>query len=68
MQSLLDEIPNDEFDKWVDSLRKLHNGDREMLVRAELGLSNDDQQLGRATPGPVHMRRRAKNAVGTSSL
>jgi hypothetical protein len=72
MQSLLDEMPADEFEKWVESLQKLHNGDREMLVRPELGPSNDDQRQARATPAPVDMRKRAKNAAnnaaGTSSL
>jgi hypothetical protein len=72
MQSLLDEMPADEFEKWVESLQKLHSGDREMLVRPEPGPSNDDQRLARATPAPVDMRRHAKNsannAAGTSSL
>jgi hypothetical protein len=63
MQVLLDNMPEEEFEKWVDSSRKLHGGDRDMLFRPELGPSNDDQRLSRATPAPIDMRKRAKKSA-----
>lgn len=51
MQSLLDSISQAEFQKWVESLDKLHKGNRGMLVRPELTLMNNGQ-FSRVTPAP----------------
>jgi hypothetical protein len=60
MQSLLDGMPPDEFEKWVESLQKLLNGDREMLTRQDVATSSVDRQLSRATPAPVDLRMKAR--------
>ncbi|KAI4681320.1 uncharacterized protein J4E84_007556 [Alternaria hordeiaustralica] len=61
MQSMLDGMPAEEFEKWVESLQKLLSGDREMLKRPDSHPQNDEQQLTRETPAPLngtpsHMR------------
>jgi hypothetical protein len=65
MQSLLDGMPQDEFEKWVESLQKLLNGDREMLARQNVAVSSVDQQLSRATPAPVDLCRKAGKSTKT---
>ncbi|RYO45057.1 hypothetical protein AA0113_g10581 [Alternaria arborescens] len=60
MQSLLDGMPPDEFEKWLGSLQKLLNGDREMLTRQDVATSSVDRQLSRATPAPVDLRMKAR--------
>ncbi|CAN9419681.1 unnamed protein product [Alternaria alternata] len=60
MQSLLDGMPPDEFEKWVESLQKLLNGDREMLTRQDVAISSVDRQLSRATPAPVDLCMKAR--------
>ncbi|KAL1793423.1 hypothetical protein ACET3X_008405 [Alternaria dauci] len=67
MQSLLDGMPPDEFEKWVESLQKLLSGDREMLVRQDVAASSADQQLARATPAPVDLHRKARINTKTRS-
>jgi len=67
MQSLLDGMPRNEFDKWVESLQKLLNGDREMLARQDATASSADRQLSRATPAPVDLRRKTRNNPKTHS-
>ncbi len=67
MQSLLDGMPQDEFEKWVESLQKLLDGDREMLARQDIAVSDIDQTFSRATPAPVDLRRKAeKSSKGLS--
>ncbi|KAG9196260.1 hypothetical protein G6011_01381 [Alternaria panax] len=63
MQSLLDGMPPDEFEKWVESLQKLLNGDREMLARQDIGALSADRQRSRATPAPVDLHGKARNVT-----
>ena len=65
MQSLLDSMPAEEFDKWIESLQKLLSGDRAMLDRPGSDSSNE-QQSTRVTPAPVDMRHlRKKPAISS---
>jgi hypothetical protein len=57
---MLDAMPLDEFEKWVESLDKLIDGDREMLIRSNVPLA-DENQLSRATPAPSQSRLRKEN-------
>jgi hypothetical protein len=61
MQDMLDEMPDEEYDKWIESFQKLHDGDEVMLVR----IPPNSVSTGRtaATPAPVDSRRYAGNAV-----
>jgi len=63
MQAMLDAMPSDEFERWVESLQKLLNGDYEMLKRSEPSASDIDQKSSRATPAPIETRKRAKGIV-----
>ncbi|KAI4918699.1 hypothetical protein J4E90_003086 [Alternaria incomplexa] len=67
MQALLDGMPQDEFEKWVESLQKLYNGDREMLVRQDVASSSVDRQITRATPAPVEFRKKTGKSTKISS-
>ena len=67
MQILLDGMPQDEFEKWVESLQKLYNGDREMLVRQDVASSSVDRQITRATPAPVEFRKKTEKNTKTPS-
>ncbi|KAF1838351.1 hypothetical protein BDW02DRAFT_604750 [Decorospora gaudefroyi] len=67
MQAMLEGMSDSEFEKWTDSLQKLLDGDREMLVRSEPAPSQHNQQLSRTTPAPIDMRRRAKKAVNKAA-
>ncbi|KAI4663244.1 uncharacterized protein J4E78_003655 [Alternaria triticimaculans] len=67
MQSLLDDMPAEEFEKWVESLQKLLDGDRDMLERQEIRTSADQQQSTRATPAPIETRRRSRKATKDTS-
>ncbi|KAI4662149.1 uncharacterized protein J4E88_010939 [Alternaria novae-zelandiae] len=65
MQSLLDGMPKEEFEKWVESLQKLLDGDRDMLKRQESQSSGHKQQLSRVTPAPIDTRRQARKITKT---
>ncbi|KAL6156404.1 hypothetical protein ACJQWK_09831 [Exserohilum turcicum] len=52
MQSILNEMHQEDFDKWAKSLENLINGDRLILVRVEPVIPNDNE-LSRQTPPPV---------------
>jgi len=67
MQTLLDGMPQDEFGKWVESLQKLYNGDREMLVRQDVAGSSVDRQITRVTPAPVEFRKKTGKSTRASS-
>ncbi|KAI4915434.1 uncharacterized protein J4E92_009388 [Alternaria infectoria] len=67
MQSLLDGMPQEEFEKWVESLQKLLDGDRDMLERQESQTSGHQQQLSRVTPAPVDIRKRPKKSPNVSA-
>ncbi|CAA9962237.1 hypothetical protein PTMSG1_05613 [Pyrenophora teres f. maculata] len=67
MQAMLDDIQAEEFEKWVESLQKLLDGDHRMLDRAELSDRDARQRLSRATPAPVDMQRRAKATEDVTS-
>ncbi|KAI4640662.1 hypothetical protein J4E93_008252 [Alternaria ventricosa] len=67
MQSLLDGMPTEEFRKWVESLQKLLNGDREMLKLPDTYSPDDEQRLSRATPAPIDTRRRSRKATKETS-
>ena len=67
MQAFLDDMPQDEFEKWVESLQKLYNGDREMLARQDVASSSVDRQVTRATPAPVEFRKKTGKSTKTSS-
>jgi hypothetical protein len=62
IQSLMDEMPESEYDKWIDSFRKLHDGDEVMLVR----IPPETLSTGRTavTPAPIDSRRRMDNVTG----
>jgi hypothetical protein len=64
MQNMLDEMPDDEYEKWVESLRKLHDGDEVMLVR----IPTDSVFTSRtaATPAPIDSRRRPEDKTVVS--
>mgnify|MGYP006877413823 CR=1 FL=1 len=64
---MLDNMHEDEYEKWVESLQKLLNGDRGMLDRADPGDSDTKQQPSRVTPAPVDMRKRVKATQGGTS-
>jgi len=63
MQSLLDGTPPEEFEKWVESLQKLLDGDRDMLERQESPSSGHQQQLSRVTPAPINTRRHSQEST-----
>ncbi|KAI4613352.1 uncharacterized protein J4E87_009999 [Alternaria ethzedia] len=65
MQSLLDGTPQEEFEKWVESLQKLLDGDRDMLERQEADSSGHEQQLSRVTPAPIDTRRQTGKITKT---
>jgi hypothetical protein len=67
MQSLLDGMPQDEFEKWIESLQKLLNGDREMLARQEVTTPSVDRELSRVTPAPVDFRKKSGKRTKTPS-
>ncbi|KAI4653107.1 uncharacterized protein J4E79_008620 [Alternaria viburni] len=67
MQSLLDGTPQEEFEKWVESLQKLLDGDRDMLERQESTSLDHQQQLSRVTPAPIDTRRHSQKATGNIS-
>jgi hypothetical protein len=62
MQDMLDEMADGEYEKWVESFRKLHNGDEVMLVR----IPPETVSIVRtaATPAPIDLQRRMRNANG----
>jgi hypothetical protein len=64
MQDMLEEMSDDEYAKWVESFQKLHDGDEVMLVR----LPPESVSIGRtaATPAPIDLQRRVRNASGVS--
>jgi hypothetical protein len=67
MQSLLDGMPQDEFEKWIESLQKLLNGDRKMLARQEVSTPSVDRRLSRVTPAPVDFRKKSGKRTKTPS-
>jgi len=54
IQSVLDDMPDDEYQQWVDSLRNLHKGDTTMLERATA--KDSGRNIARATPAPTSRR------------
>jgi hypothetical protein len=60
IQAMLDEIPDTEYTKWVESFQKLHSGDDTMLVRVppEPESTICEQRFSAATPAPIDMRMR----------
>ncbi|KAH7348253.1 hypothetical protein BKA66DRAFT_447354 [Pyrenochaeta sp. MPI-SDFR-AT-0127] len=61
MQSMMEEMPTDEYDKWVESFQELLNGDRDMLVRQHLAQEttiNSQRRLA-TTPAPIDAQRHA---------
>ncbi|KAF1945508.1 hypothetical protein EJ02DRAFT_431595, partial [Clathrospora elynae] len=57
---MLKDMPDAEYDKWIESLEKLVEGDGEMLLRSDPNISSHDLRMARATPAPVDVRRQAK--------
>ncbi|KAE8871680.1 hypothetical protein PTNB73_03139 [Pyrenophora teres f. teres] len=60
MQSMLDNIHGQEFEKWVESLEKLLDGDYRMLERGKLPDRDAEQHPTRITPAPVDIHREVK--------
>lgn len=62
IQTMMDQLTEDQYKKWVNSLAKLHAGDRTMLVRGEPDVASQRGKLGVATLAPIDMQRRSGNA------
>lgn len=62
MQSMLKEMPDTEYEKWVESFERLLDGDREMLVRPNIVPSFENRRHIEATPAPIDTRRCAQQA------
>ncbi|KAF1846032.1 uncharacterized protein K460DRAFT_119179 [Cucurbitaria berberidis CBS 394.84] len=70
MESMLADMQDTEYDKWVESHQKLLDGDREMLVRPEPDATFNNRGRSAATPAPIDARRRVENniqAMGSNS-
>jgi hypothetical protein len=63
MQTMLAEMPENDFRKWAASLQKLYEGDEIMLVRVEPEALSDERKRSTATPAPIDVRKRAAAAV-----
>tara|TARA_R110002003_G_scaffold384_4_gene19301 strand:+ start:41867 stop:43171 length:1305 start_codon:yes stop_codon:yes gene_type:complete len=63
MQTMLAEMPENDFRKWAESLQKLYEGDEIMLVRIEPEAVSDKRKRSTATPAPIDMRRRITAAA-----
>ncbi|KAH8726211.1 hypothetical protein GQ44DRAFT_825951 [Phaeosphaeriaceae sp. PMI808] len=62
IQALLDDVPSEEYGKWVESFQKLRTEDKNMLIRADLSTLAGDRQ-NTTTPAPITMLRHTKNVV-----
>jgi hypothetical protein len=63
IQAMLDEMPDTEYMKWVESFQKLHSGDDTMLIRVELEATAQNLRTA-ATPAPVDRRRSIRQSGG----
>jgi hypothetical protein len=61
MQEMLEEMPANEYEKWIESFQKLHDGDEVMLVRIPPELVGAGRTA--ATPAPIDSRRYVGNAT-----
>jgi hypothetical protein len=66
MQTMLDEMLEEEYHKWIDSFQKLHDGDMEMLKRIESEPTPDSRRRTAATPAPIDARKRAAGDTSKS--
>jgi hypothetical protein len=57
IQSILVDMPNSEYAQWVESLRRLNEGDNTMLVRVSPESAYDKSHISRATPAPSSLRQ-----------
>jgi len=64
IQTMLNEMSDNEWQKWIDSLQKLHDGNDTMLIRVEPDAVSELRRTAASTPAPIDARRRA--AVATS--
>jgi hypothetical protein len=65
IQSMLENTPTKEIDKWARCFEILISGDMDMLVRAEPEVVSQNQRMARITPAPPDFRRSTK--VNTSN-
>lgn len=58
IQKMIDEMPDSEYQKWVESLRKLHDGDETMLARAtqDEAQSTTERRISAVTAAPIDAR------------
>jgi len=63
MQKMLDEMGEDEWQRWVESLQKLNAGDRNMLVRVDLASVTHRRRTIASTSAPIDMQTRAAAAA-----
>lgn len=62
MESILADMHDDEYGKWVESHQRLLAGDTGMLVRVEQGLTSNK---GAATPAPIEARTPLGKVLGS---
>lgn len=67
MEKMLTNIPDDEFERWVESFVKLEAGDLTILERVSVDVECASHQVVSATAAPVDLRRSRDERTDTRS-
>lgn len=63
IEAILTDMPETQYEKWVESLQQLHNGDMSMLDRVSPDNISVQGDITRATPAPTTVQHRRGNRL-----